>query len=64
MAPRGFLHPLFQLGKRIGFGTDAMSESFGNVTAFRGFLYHKDYLLFHISLVDGTHFLNPDLAGH
>jgi hypothetical protein len=60
MALRGVLHHPFQRGKGISFGTDVMSECPGGITAFRGFLYQKDYLLFHISLLGGVQFLNLD----
>ena len=64
MALHSILHHLFQFCKGIGFGKDVMSECPGGITAFRGLLYQKDYLLFHISLLGGAQVLNPDPVGH
>jgi hypothetical protein len=41
-----------------------MSECPGGITAFRGFLYQKDYLVFHISLLGEAQLLHPDPVSH
>jgi hypothetical protein len=64
MALHGVLHHLFQLGKGIAFGKDVIAERSGGITAFRGFLYQKDYLLFHIPLLSEDQFLRPEPGGH